>query len=54
MCMHELSCRVYVDRHLSDTLPVHVELKQGDAFSSLCFNFAVEYTIRKVNRIREG
>jgi hypothetical protein len=33
---------------LSDTLPIQNELKQGDVLSSLLFNFALEFAIRKV------
>jgi hypothetical protein len=33
---------------LSDSFPIPTGLKQGDALSSLLFNFALEYVIRKV------
>jgi hypothetical protein len=33
---------------LSGTFPIQNGLKQGDALSSLLFDFALEYTIRKV------
>jgi hypothetical protein len=33
---------------LSDNFPIQNGLKQGDALSSLLFNFVLEYTIRKV------
>jgi hypothetical protein len=38
---------------LSDRFPVENGLKQGDAVS-LRFNFALEYTIRRVQVIQDG
>jgi hypothetical protein len=35
---------------LSDTFPIQSGPKQGDALSSLLFNFALEYAIRKVHK----
>jgi hypothetical protein len=34
--------------HLSDSFIIQHGLKQGDAFSRLLYNFALEYAIRKV------
>ena len=48
MCLSETYSRVRVDRFLSDAFPIHCGLKQGDAFSPLLFNFALEYDIRRV------
>ena len=41
MCLNETFSRVWVDKHLSDTFPVRIGLKLGDALSPLLFNFAV-------------
>ena len=51
MCLSE-TCSiprvVRVGRFLSDVFPIHCGLKQGDALSPLLCNFALEYTIRRV------
>jgi hypothetical protein len=46
--LNETYGRVWVGKHLCDKFPVKNGLKQGDALSSLLFNCAVEYAIRKV------
>jgi hypothetical protein len=37
-------------QYQSDKFPFQNGLKQGDALSSLLFNFALEYTIRRVQQ----
>jgi hypothetical protein len=50
--LNEMYSRVRVGKHLSDTFPIRNGLKQGDALSSMLFNFALEYAIRRV-RIKQ-
>jgi hypothetical protein len=48
MCLNETHSKVCTGKHLSERFPIQNGLKQGDALSPLLFNFALEYSIRKV------
>jgi hypothetical protein len=48
MCLNATYSKVRTGKHLSDSFPIQNGLKQGDALSSLLFNFALEYAVRKV------
>jgi hypothetical protein len=50
MCLNETYSKVCAGKPLSVKFPVQNGLKQGDALSSLLFNFALEYIIRKVQK----
>ena len=46
--------RVRVGAKVSDRFPIKNGLKQGDAPSPMFFNFALEYTIRRVQVNQDG
>jgi hypothetical protein len=48
MCLNETYSKVRIGKHLSDSFPTQNGLKQGDALSSLLFNFALEYAVKTV------
>jgi hypothetical protein len=48
MCLNETHSKVRIGKYLSERFSIQNSLKQGDALSSLFFNFALEYVIRKI------
>jgi hypothetical protein len=54
MCLIEAYSRVQVGKHLFDGLPIKNGLKQGHALLPFLFNFAKEYSIRRVSANDEG
>ena len=54
MCITETYSRVRVGKNLSDIYSIRNGLKQGDALSPLLFNFALKYTIWRVQGNHDG
>jgi hypothetical protein len=54
MCLHETYSRVQEGKHLSDMFSIKNSFKQGDALSPFLLNFALEYTIRRVQAIQDS
>jgi hypothetical protein len=53
MYLNETHGKIRIGKHLSGAYAILIGLKQGDALSSLFFNFALEYDIRKVQENKE-
>ena len=54
MCLNETCSRVRVGKHLSDMFPIKNCLKEGDALSSLIFNYDVACANRRVQVNQDG
>jgi len=54
MCLNETYSTVREGKHLSDMFPINNCLKEGDVLSSLLFNCALEYAIRRVQVDKDG
>jgi len=48
MCMNEMYSRLQVGKNLCDMFHIRNNSIQGNAFSPILFNFALEYAIRRV------
>jgi hypothetical protein len=52
--LNEIYSKVSIGKHLPDSFPIQNDLKQGAPSSPMLFNFATEYTIRKVQEKQVG
>ena len=54
ICLNETDSTVRLGKHLCDVFRIMNCLKQGDALSPVLFNFALEYTTRRVQLKHDG
>jgi hypothetical protein len=54
ICLNKTYSRTRLGNHLSDMFPSKKVLKQRDSLLRLLFNFAVDYTIRRVQVNQDG
>jgi hypothetical protein len=48
VCLNETCSKFRIEKHLHDNFATQIGPKAGDILSPLLFNFALGYTIRKV------